>query len=81
MVVVNYTTARNKLKEFCDLAFNNKETVIITRKADQNVVILSLDRYNEMVREIKNAQYLEKIDRGLEQLHSGRGQVHDLIED
>ena len=35
MVVTNYTDARNKLKEYCDIAYDSGETVVVTRKANK----------------------------------------------
>ena len=32
MLAVNYSTLRNKLKDYCDEASDNNQTVIITRK-------------------------------------------------
>lgn len=81
MLAANYTTVRNKLKEYCDFATENNEPVIVTRKSDRNVVIISLESYNAMLKELRNAQYLAKIDRGLDQLYAGKGQAHELIED
>ena len=34
MVAVNFSSARENLKSYCDLAFNDNETIIITRKAN-----------------------------------------------
>jgi antitoxin YefM len=80
MLAVNYTTMRNKLKDYCDLVSNDGETIIVTRKADRNVVVLSLDRYNAMEKELRNAKFLEKIDRAFDQLYAGKGKVHELVE-
>lgn len=80
MVATNYSTVRNNFKGYCDMATDQGETVLVTRKDDRNIVIMSLDAYNAMMKEIRNAQYLAKIDRGFEQIRSGRGQVHELIE-
>ena len=81
MIAANYTTVRNNLKDYCDMAFDNGETVIVTRKANKNIVILSLERYNLMEKAIRNSRYAEKLDRAFNQLYSGKGQEHDLIED
>ena len=81
MIAANYTTVRNNLKDYCDMASDNGETVIVTRKANKNIVILSLERYNLMEKAIRNSQYAEKLDRAFNQLYSGKGQEHDLIED
>ena len=81
MVAANYTSVRNNLKEYCDLATDQNETVIVTRKADRNVVMLSLSRYNEMEKAIRNALYLEKLDRAFAQLNADQGEKHELLED
>ena len=80
MLAVNYSTIRNNLKTYCDKATDNGETVIVTRKGEKNVVILSLEKYNQIMKAARNAEYLSMIDRGIEQLESGKGQQHELIE-
>ena len=81
MLAANYTSVRNNLKSYCDMASDQDETIIVTRKDNKNIVMISLDRYNEMEKQIRNTIYLEKIDRAFDQLYSGNGQHHDLIED
>lgn len=80
MLAVNFSTIRNNLKGYCDQATDNDETVIVTRKNEKNVVLLSLDKYNQMMKAARNAEYLAMIDRGIEQISSGNGQRHELIE-
>ena len=48
MIAVNFTTARSRFKDFCDKVTDEDETVIVTRKAEKNVVIISAERYNEL---------------------------------
>ena len=80
MLAVNYSTIRNKLKNYCDEATDNNQTIIVTRKAEKNVVILSLEKYNRLMKIVQNAEYLSMLDRGIKQLEAGKGQEHDLIE-
>ena len=80
MLAVNYSTVRENLKNYFEKATDENETVIITRKNEKNVVILSLEQYNELMKAVRNAEYLAKIDLSIEQLKSGRGQQHELIE-
>jgi len=80
MVAVNYSTIRNNLKDYCDKATDMNEIVIVTRKDEKNVVLISLDRFNQMERAARNAEYLAMIDRGIAQLEAGKGQMHELIE-
>ena len=80
MLAVNYSTIRNNLKSYCDKATDNHETIIVTRKNEKNIVIMSLQQYNQMAKASRNAEYLAMIDRAIEQLSSGKGQKHELIE-
>ena len=80
MLAVNYSTIRNKLKNYCDIVTDSHETVIVTRKDEKNVVLISLDKYNQLEKAARNAEYLAMIDRGITQLEAGKGQQHELIE-
>lgn len=80
MLAVDYSTIRNNLKSYCDEVTDHNETVIVTRKDEKNVVILSLEKYNQIMKAFQNAEYLAMIDRGIAQLSSGKGQQHELIE-
>lgn len=80
MLVVNYSTVRNNLKSYCDIATDSNETVVVIRKDEKNVVLISLDKYNQLEKAARNAEYLAMIDRGIAQLEAGKGQQHELIE-
>ena len=80
MVAANYTAVRNNLKDYCDKASDEDEIVLVTRKSDRNVVIMSLDRLNQIEKELRNARYLAKIERGFAQIEAGQGVKHELIE-
>ena len=80
MVAVNYSTIRNNLKSYCDMATDSNETVIVTRKDEKNVVLMSLDKYNKLEKAARNVEYLAMIDRSIAQLEAGKGQQHELIE-
>ncbi len=81
MLAVNYSTIRNNLKNYCDEATDNNEVVIVTRKEEKNVVIISLDNYNQLAKAARNAEYLAKLDRGYAQIAAGNLRKHELIED
>ncbi|BBM36883.1 type II toxin-antitoxin system Phd/YefM family antitoxin [Pseudoleptotrichia goodfellowii] len=81
MLAANFTTLRNNLKNYCDEVSDNNETVIVTRKKEKNIVILSLEKYNELEKAAKNAEYLAMIDRRMEKYLLGKYQQHELIED
>lgn len=72
MLAVNYSTIRENLKAYCDRVTDDNETVIVTRKGEKNVVIISLEEWNELQRAAKNAEYLSKLNRAVADLGSGR---------
>ena len=71
MLAVNYSTLRNSLKSYCDRATDNDEVVVVTRKDEKNVVLMSLDQYNEMNKQINNSQYLKLLQKAIEQIKNG----------
>jgi antitoxin YefM len=80
MMAVNYSTYRSNLKNYCDKVTDEHETVIVTRKGEKNLVMISMDEYNSMAKAAKNAAYLNMVDRAMEQLANGGGKAHELIE-
>ena len=80
MIAINFTTARSRFKEFCDKVTDEAETVIVTRRAEKNVVIISAERYNELEKAERNAAYLKKLERGIAQVQAGQGIVKTMDE-
>ncbi len=80
MLAVNYSTIRNNLKDYCDKVTDDGETVIVTRKDEKNVVILSLEQYNALTKAARNSEYLNKLDRSIDQLAAGRTVTKTLEE-
>ena len=79
MIAINFSTARSRLKAFCDRVTDDDrfheylKQNAETRKEEKNVVIISEERYNELEKAERNAAYLSKLERGLEQVHAGLG--------
>ena len=44
-------------------------------------MILSLERFNQLEKMARNAEYLAMVDISLAQLQAGKGRQHDLIEE
>ncbi len=80
MLAVNYSTIRKNLKDYCDKATDEMETVIVTRKNEKNVVLMSLEQYNQMEKAVRNLEYLAKIDYAISQIEDGTCRPHELIE-
>lgn len=83
MLATNFTDARRDFKRYCDEAVKNSETVVVTRKNHENIVILSLDRYNNMRENmyiLGNQSYVENLLESKKQVETGQAQKRDLIE-
>ena len=80
MLAVNYSTIRSKLKDYCDKATDENETVIVTRKDEKNVVLMSLEAYNELIKSVQNVNYIYKIDKSMEQIEKGKTVIKTIEE-
>ena len=72
MLVVNYSSIRENLKSYCDRVTNDNETVIVTRKDEKNVVIISLEEWNSLQRAVRNADYIGKLNRAANDVKNNR---------
>lgn len=84
MDAINYSDLRQNLKKYLDSVFNDHEPLIVTRKNNENVVILSVDDFNAL----NETQYLlstknnaDHLHNSLAQLRSGNGFTKELIEE
>ncbi len=48
MNAVLYSDLRKNLKKYMDYAYNNHESLIITRRNKKNLVLLSIEDYNAL---------------------------------
>lgn len=80
MLAANYSTLRSNLKEYCDKVCDADETLIITRKENRNVVMMSLEKYTQLEKQIRNAEYLAKLALAKEQVKEGRVVVKTMDE-
>ena len=75
MVAVNFSTLRSNLKSYCDAATRDAETIIVTRRNEENVVLMSLENYNTLMEHIflmSDRRNYAHIIEGIEQLRAGR---------
>jgi antitoxin YefM len=84
MNAITYSEARAKLADTINRVCEDHNPIVITKKNDKSVVMISLDDYEAMaettylLRSPKNAQRLLESIRELE---SGKGRVKELIEE
>ena len=75
MLAVNYSTLRENLKKYCDVANQDLETIVVTRKSGGNVVLISESEYNNLLENLyirSNPEYYNKLLRSIDELKSGK---------
>ena len=83
LLAVNYTELRGNMKECMDKVSDDYETLIITRKKNRNIVMISEETYNNMLENMHllgneaNYRWLMESKR---QLENGQAKVRELIE-
>jgi antitoxin YefM len=83
MNVIPYTQARINLAKTMDTVCDDHVPIVITRKRNRSVVIISLDDYQSLeetaylLRSPRNAQ---RLTQSIAELESGCGIERDLIE-
>ncbi len=49
MNAVNYSDLRRNLKSYMDMVYEDREPLIVTRKSNENIVLMSVEEYNSLV--------------------------------
>ena len=70
MLAVKSMIVRDNFKKFCDKVFHG-ETLIISRPKNENVVLISEQEYNEMMKAKRNAEYLAMLDKSMKEAETG----------
>ena len=52
MLTINYATLRENMKYYMDKITNDSETLLVTRKDNRNIVMLSEESYNNLMENI-----------------------------
>ena len=64
MIATKQVDLRANLKKYFDIAFSG-EPVIVSRKQNKNVVVISESEYNELQRAKRNAEYLKRLNESI----------------
>lgn len=74
MLAVNFTNMRENFKTYCDKVNDDYETIIITRKDNKNVVMISQDEYNNIMENLyimSNKKYYDRLVESRKQIERG----------
>jgi antitoxin YefM len=77
MDAVSYSDLRQKLKSYLDKVYADNDPIIITRKNNENLVLLSMAEYNSFMANEANAKHLLK---SIRQARTGKVSKRKLIE-
>jgi antitoxin YefM len=83
MKAISYTAARANLAKTMKKVSEDHDPVIITRKSNEAVVMISLEDYeslNETAYLLQNPKNAMRLIESIEELEAGRGKERDLIE-
>lgn len=77
-----YSDFRNNLKAYLDLATEDNEPVIITRKRKQSAVLISEATYNNLIENqfvLGNPTNLRWLTESANELKTGKVRAHELV--
>jgi antitoxin YefM len=71
MIALRTVDFRNDFKKVSEI-ISSGEKVLIARPHNQNLIVLSEKEYNELEKAKRNAEYLEKLDKSMQQIADGK---------
>lgn len=83
MKVVNYTELRLNLKHWLDSVIDDVEEVIIKRKNQKDLVLISLEEYNSLVETnyLLSGKNRDVLLESIEEVKKGNKEHHELVEE
>jgi len=84
MDAVTYSDLRQNLKRYLDKVFQDHDPMIITRKNNENLILISVNEYNSLIETSyllgndANARHLQK---SIAQLETGKLTEKELLSD
>ena len=82
MRVINFSDARNQLKQLIDQVVADCDVAIISRRDADNAVVMSLDTYNrimETVHLLKSPANVKHLEKSLAQYRKGQTKTKALV--
>jgi antitoxin YefM len=83
MRAISYTTARNNLASTMKQVCEDHDPVIVTRKNNEAVILMSLEDYeslNETAYLMQNPENAKRLIASIEELRTGEGTERELVE-
>lgn len=83
MIATNFSNVRNNFKEVCDRVVQDSDIAIITRKNNENVVLMSQAQYDNLIENVyvrnskANYEWLKESIKQAEEGHLIKFDVED----
>lgn len=84
MDAVTYSDLRQNLKSLMDKVYDNHEPLIITRKNNENVVLISINEYNSLIETdylLRNPANAAHLQQSIDQYQKGHIHKKALVQD
>jgi antitoxin YefM len=84
MDAITYTDLRQNLKTYMDKVFQDHDPLIITRKNNENVVLLSVGEYNSLLETnylLSNEVNAEHLKKSIAQHKAGKIKARELYDE
>jgi len=84
MNAVSYSDLRQNLKTYMDRVYQNHDPLIITRKNNENLVLVSIEEYNSLLETnylLSSEANAEHLKKSIDQYNLGQTKVKELLKD
>jgi antitoxin YefM len=82
MDAVSYSDLRQNLKSYMDKVYNDHDPLIIARKNNENLVLISIDEYNSLIETnylLGNENNAEHLKKSIDQYSKGKAKKRELL--
>jgi len=83
MRAITYTSARNNLASTMKKVCDDHDPIIITRKSNEAVILMSLEDYealNETAYLLQSPKNAKRLIDSIKELNAGKGQEREILE-
>lgn len=79
MVTIKSKDLIDDFNVYCEKVYKG-EVLIVSRPKNENIIMMSESEYNKIMKEIRNAQYLEMLDKSITEANEGDFVVETIDE-
>ena len=79
MITVKSKDLIDDFNVYCEKVYKG-EVLIVSRPKNENIIMMSESEYNKIMKEIRNVQYLEMLDKSIMEANEGDFVVETIDE-